>query len=215
MKKTLILVGAGPGLGNHVAQKFGRQDFRVVLLARSESALQQYEAEFSKEGMEVSTQVVDASKPETLTAAFDRVKAQFGTPDVLVYNAASLGADQPGSITSDVLMHHYQVDVASAYHCVQQVVSDEFGQKNGAILLTGGGLGLHPHAAYTPLSMGKAALRAMAFLLHADLQPRGIFVGTVTVAGPIAPGTSLAPELLADKFWDLYTQRQDCEVVCH
>jgi short-subunit dehydrogenase len=214
MKKTLILVGAGKGLGNSIAQKFGRNDFRVVLLARNEQSLTEYQEEFRQEGIEVFTQAADASKPETLTAAFNNVKQQFGTPDVLVYNVGITGLDVPGTITSETLMQHFQVDVASAYHCVQQVVSDEFSQKKGAILLTGGGLAIYPQRAYTPLSIDKAALRALAFLLHDDLAPKGIYVGTVTVAGAIAPGTSLAPELLAEKYWDLYQARQEREVIC-
>lgn len=33
MKKTLVVVGAGKGLGNAIAKRFAKEDFRVVLLA--------------------------------------------------------------------------------------------------------------------------------------------------------------------------------------
>jgi hypothetical protein len=66
--------------------------------------------------------------------------------------------------------------VASAYHSVQQVVSEDFGKKNGVILFTGGGLAIYPHPLYTPLSIDKAALRALAFLLHDELKPKGILL---------------------------------------
>lgn len=36
---------------------------------------------------------------------------------------------------------------------------------------------------------------------------------TVTVTGAIAPGERCDPELLAEDFWTLYTQRRDCELV--
>lgn len=213
MKKTIIIVGAGKGLGNAIARKFGRNDFRVILVARNEASLKEYEEEFNKEGIEVYTHAADAAKPASLTSAFDNVKAKFGTPDVLVYNIGITGMDQPGTINSEKLIQHFQVDVASAYHSVQQVVSEEFGQKNGAILFTGGGLAMYPHPMFTPLSIDKAALRAMAFLLNDELKPKGIFVGTVTIAGAIAPDTSLAPELIADKYWAMYNDRQEREVV--
>ena len=32
-KKTIVVVGAGQGLGNHVAKRFGKEGFRVVLMA--------------------------------------------------------------------------------------------------------------------------------------------------------------------------------------
>jgi short-subunit dehydrogenase len=213
MKKTIIIVGAGKGLGNSVAKKFAKNDFRVVLIARNEASLKEYEDELSKEGIEVYTHAADAAKTETLTTALNNVKANFGTPDVLVYNVGITSLDEPGTINSEKLVQHFQVDVASAYHCVQQVVSDEFEKKNGTIIFTGGGLAMYPHPAYTPLSLDKAALRAMTFLLHDDLKPKGIFVGTVTIAGAIASDTSLAPELIAEKYWDMYNNRQEREVV--
>lgn len=213
MKKTIIIVGAGKGLGNAIARKFGQNDFRLILMARNEASLKEYEEEFKKEGIEVFTHAADAAKPASLTSAFDNVKAKFGTPDVLVYHVGITGMDEPGTVNSEKLMQHYQADVASAYHSVQQVLSDEFGKKNGTIIFTGGGLAMYPHPAFTSLSLDKAALRAMAFLLHDELKPKGIFVGTVTIAGAITPNTTLAPELIAEKYWDMYNDRQEREVV--
>lgn len=213
MKKTIIIVGAGKGLGNAIARKFGKNDFRVILMARNGASLKEYEKEFKKEGIEVYTQFADAAKPASLTSAFDNVKAKFGTPDVLVYNVGITGMDEPGTVNYEKLVQHFQVDVAGAYHSVQQVVSDEFGKKNGTIIFTGGGLAIYPYAAFTPLSIDKAALRAMAFLLHDELKPKGIFIGTVTITGTIAPDTSFAPELIAEKYWDMYNDRKEREVV--
>jgi short-subunit dehydrogenase len=213
MKKTVIIVGSGTGLGNAIARKFGKNDFRVVLIARNEASLKKYENELGAEGIEVYSETADAEKPETLTAAFNTIKGRFGTPDVLVYNVGITGADTPGTITAEKLMQHYQVDVASAYHSIQQVLSTEFEAKGGTILITGGGLALYPSAQYIPLSIDKAALRAMAILLNQELAAKGVFLGTVTVAGAITPGTDFAPELIADKYWELYTERKNCEIL--
>ena len=38
-KKTIVVVGAGQGLGNHVAKRFGKEGFRVVLMARNGESL--------------------------------------------------------------------------------------------------------------------------------------------------------------------------------
>lgn len=56
MKKTIIIVGAGKGLGNSIAKKFAQNNFRVVLMAK------EYEEKFSKKGIEVYTHVGDAAK---------------------------------------------------------------------------------------------------------------------------------------------------------
>ena len=42
MIKTIFVLGAGNGCGNRVAEKFGQNDFRVVLMARSAEHLAQY-----------------------------------------------------------------------------------------------------------------------------------------------------------------------------
>lgn len=62
MKKTIINVGAGKGLGNSIAKKFAQNNFRVVLMARNEKSLKEYEEKFSKKGIEVYTHVGDAAK---------------------------------------------------------------------------------------------------------------------------------------------------------
>lgn len=214
MKKTVIVVGAGKGLGNSIARKFGTNDFRVVLMARSKEKLREYAKDMIKKGIEAHTVYADASQPETLTKAITFVKDKFGMPDVLVYNVGVTSSDaEAGPIDSEILMRRYQVDVASAYHCAKLLDSEEFAAKHGAILMTGGGLALHPDAVFTPLSMDKAALRAMAYLLHDDMKQRGIFAGIVTVCGGIKPGTHFAPDLIAEEYWNLYCNRDECEVM--
>lgn len=93
MKKTIFVLGAGKGCGNRVAEKFGKNDFSVVLMSRNEEHLSDYEKEFTEKGIEVYTKTVDASKPYSVTKAFDELKAKFGTPDVLFYNVGITGLD--------------------------------------------------------------------------------------------------------------------------
>lgn len=215
MKKTIFVLGAGNGCGNRVAEKFGKNDFRVVLMSRNEEHLADYEKEFTEKGIEVYTKAVDASKPYSVTKAFDELKARFGAPDVLFYNVGITSLDTEIKEEKDVnlLMNRYMVDVAGAYHAVQQVLGEEFSKKNGTVLVTGGGLAMYPMYDYLPLSMDKAALRAMCLALHEELKKQNVFVGTVTVTGTIAPGEACDPALLAEDFWKLYTERKECEIV--
>ena len=113
----------------------------------------------------------------------------------------------------DLLMERYMVDVAGAYHAIQQVLGEDFSQKKGAILVTGGGLAMSPMYDYLPLSMDKAALRAMCLALHEELKRQDVYLGTLTMTGTIAPGERCDPALLAEDFWKLYTERKDCEIV--
>lgn len=212
-KKLIVVVGAGPGVGNHVAKKFGVNNFRVVLVSRNQDTLDQYVKELSSEGIEAYAVAADAASPVSLTKAFDRIKKTYGSTDVLVYNAAILKGGKPTSLTAESLISHYQVDVAGALHSALQVIPDQVKQQAGTILFTGGGLAMYPSAEYAALGIGKAAMRNLAFSLAEELKPQGIFVGTVTIAGAVAPGTHFAPELIADKYWELYEKREEREIV--
>ncbi|MFE0624855.1 SDR family NAD(P)-dependent oxidoreductase [Priestia aryabhattai] len=212
-KKLIVVVGAGLGIGNHVAKKFGVNNFRVVLVSRNQESLNQYVEELSSEGIESYAVVADAASPLSLTEAFNQIKKNYGTTDVLVYNPAVLKDGKPTSLTSEILMSHYQVDVASALHCALQVIPDQVKQKAGTILFTGGTLAMYPSADWTTLSIGKAALRNLAFTLAEELKSKGIFVGTVSIGGSVAPDTHFAPDLIAEKFWELYEKREKNEIV--
>jgi short-subunit dehydrogenase len=70
-------------------------------MARNEEHLAAYEAEFKEKWIEVYTKVAGASKPYTVTKAFDELKAQFGTPDVLFYNVGITGLDAEMKVSKD------------------------------------------------------------------------------------------------------------------
>jgi short-subunit dehydrogenase len=74
---------------------------------------------------------------------------------------------------------------------------------SGTILVTGGGFADHPIPALATVSLGKAALRSAATMLGADLEPDGIRVATLTIAGQIVAGTSFDPERIAERYWEV------------
>ena len=76
-KKTIVVVGAGKGMGNHIAEEFGKNDFRVVLMARRQESLDSYVKEFEEKGMEAYGIAADAADTDSLTKAFDEVKERF------------------------------------------------------------------------------------------------------------------------------------------
>jgi hypothetical protein len=81
------------------------------------------------------------------------------------------------------------------------------------------------------LALFAAALRNYAITLHAALQPKGIYAGTITIGGLIDRGdihqamtanadlfgnvevATLNPDELADTVWRLYTDRTEAEAV--
>ena len=210
-KKTIVVVGAGQGLGNHIAERFAKEEFQVVLAARNADALAEYQQDFESKGYEVSIVACDASDAESVKTAFSTIHAKVGTPDVLVYNVGITTPDEQ-PLTEQDIIRHFKAEVVGAYSCIKAVATEEFGKKNGTILLTGGVACVSPFPGYMCLAMDKGALRGLALAMHNELAPQGIFVGTVMVCGVIQEGTHFAPANIAERYWQMYKERKDWEV---
>jgi short-subunit dehydrogenase len=212
-KPLIVIVGAGPGVSAGVAKKFGANGFRVVLVARTKAKLEQYTSELDTFGVEAYGVMADASDTAALKAAFAQINAEYGDAEVLVYNAFVSTHANPTALSEQQLIDDFKVNVVGALTSVQQVIPAMIERKQGAILLTGGALALYPAALKTSLSIGKAGMRSLAFTLSDELASHGIYVGTVTIAGVVKPGTFFDPDTIAESYWELYTQRDKKEIL--
>lgn len=213
MKRTIVVIGAGKGLGNGVAEKFGSNDFRVILMARSEAHLKEYAESFTEKGIEVYTQQADVADTDNFTKSFQTVIETYGTPDVVFYNVGITTADADCEINAQTMLDRYKVDVIGAFHTIKLLDNNAFAKKNGTILITGGGLGIQPYYGYLPLSMDKAALRAMVQATAPVLKEKGIHLATVQVTGVIGSNEHYAPKTIAEEFWKLYNDKEKTEVI--
>lgn len=174
--KNIYVIGAGKGLGNGVAEKFARNGFKVILMARNAASLESYVKDFATKNLEVFAQAADVSDFENFAKTFKSAVEKFGTPDIIFFNVGITAPDDKNTINAKTLVEHYVTDVAAAFNCIQLVDTKEFAEKHGAILITGGGLAIQPYADYLPLSMDKAALRAMVQALTPVLNAKGIYM---------------------------------------
>lgn len=214
-KKLIAVVGAGKGMGVNIARVFGRHDFKVALIARNRQKLEELAQELRAESIEAHVYSADASKPESLTEAFDAIKDEHGSIDVLVYNAALMSGGLATALTSEDMMRHYQIDVASAMHCARLVLPDQMSRGEGTILFTGGLFGVHPNynASYAGMSLGKSALRALAFMLDGELKSSGVHVGIVEIMGIVGLDERFAPDKIAEAYWTLHVERDRVEYI--
>ena len=215
MKKLAVVIGAGRGMGNHIAERFAKENFRVVLVARRQNLLDEYAAELSAKGYEVFTHAADVSDTDSLTKLFADVHEKFGAVDVLIYNAAFMSGGRASEISAAEAGEHFKVDVAGAIHCVQQILPKQIEQHDGAIIFTGGLFGVHPNANFdfACMSMDKSALRALAQMLNAELKPKGIFAVVVQIMGVVGSNEHFSPKNIAEAYWQLYTAKNSFELI--
>lgn len=207
MADSCIVVGAGPGIGQAVALAFAREGYDIGLIARHPQRLVAATTEIVwRTGREARSYAGDATDPESLRHALHQARAELGVPRVLIYNVAQVQRGRPLAIDPEQLVRDFRANAGGALVCAQALAGDMRVAGGGSLLFTGGGLADHPSADYASLSLGKAALRNLAFSLAQDLGPHNIHVATVTVHGFVQAGTHFDPHLIAQSFIKLHRQ---------
>jgi NAD(P)-dependent dehydrogenase (short-subunit alcohol dehydrogenase family) len=148
--------------------------------------------------------VADSTDELALRTALDRAEEEFGLPDAVVYNAAIIQADAPGELSAQRQLEAWGVNVVGALTAAAHLAPRMAARGSGSFLITGGMP--EPDPRYVSLSLGKAGVRALTALLHAHYGPSGVHVATVTVTGPVAPGTTYDPDDIAEHYWHLHRQ---------
>ena len=206
MRPACLIVGAGPGIGQSVAQAFAREGYDIALASRHPDKLREFQQELAKTGAASRAYRADAGDEPSLRQLFADVRRDLGEPDVLVYNPAAHGLGKPMALTGEKLAADFRVNVTGALVCAQEAASAMKERGRGTILLTGGGFAHEPAANYASLSLGKAALRNLAYSLAQELGAWGIHVATVTVYGFVQSGTHYDPARIAEAFLRLHKQ---------
>ena len=199
----LLIVGAGPRLGEAVARRFGRDGYDVALIARDEQRLADLGGQLKADGITAGWTSADIGDAEALTAAVTRFADYTGRIDVLLHNVSTWRDATTLELSPADLLADLSVGAASLLTAAQAVAPMMRAAGRGTILATGSGSADKPSPGAASLGPQKAALRVLIQALDADLRPEGIHCATVTVRGPIQDGTSRAPALIAGVFAEL------------
>lgn len=202
-----IVIGAGPGLGAAIARRLAGEGLPVALIARHGEAIGEIAAEISAREATAVALTADAADEGALRSALDQAIGMIGPPECVVYNAAVIRADAPGELSGEQLLSTFAVNVVGALTAATHVATTMASVGRGSFLVTSGMP--EPSAAYTSLSLGKAAVRALVDILGQQYGPLGVHVATVTVLGEIAPGTRFDPDAIADHYWTLHQQPRE------
>ncbi|KAJ3314489.1 hypothetical protein HDU76_002394 [Blyttiomyces sp. JEL0837] len=218
--KVAVIVGYGTGISNAVATKFGGLGYKVALVSRTQSKLDDAAKALSQQGITAKGFAQDVSKPEEVKTLFKKIHDTFGTIGIIHWNAYGGSANiTDGKL--DVITDAIVIASTSVIAAVQASLDDLKATK-GSILLTGGGLGLENEFVTNlalswgaaSLAIAKAAMRKTTHLLNSSLKEFGIYAGEVTVLGAVkgtawddGKGQAIPPEKIADEFARLHEKR--------
>jgi NADP-dependent 3-hydroxy acid dehydrogenase YdfG len=207
MAKSLLIIGAGPGIGAATAERFGREGWRVVLAARNAERLDALADPMKRNGLDIETRHVDAADPASVRAVIAQTDKDLSGLDTVHYNAAVLRQSSLFDLDDADVTTDLAVNISGALAAVR-ATHEVVDGRGGTVLLTGGGLALNPNPDYVTLGLGKVAIRWLAEGLFERLAAADIHIASVTVNRIIAPGSPDASGV-ADSFWALQTQSRD------
>ncbi|WP_214415724.1 SDR family NAD(P)-dependent oxidoreductase [Sphaerisporangium fuscum] len=199
-----VVIGAGPGIGRSVARRFAREGLPIALVARTPRTLAEAAEAVAPFAVPVVSLTADSADETALRAALDAAAGEFGLPDVVVYNAAIVQADAPGQLSARAHLDAWAVNVVGALTAAAHVAPAMARRGSGSFIVTGGMP--EPKPGYVSLSLGKAGVRTLVTLLDQEYGSSGVHVASVTVDGPVAPGTAFDPDDIAEHYWRLHTQ---------
>jgi 3-dehydrosphinganine reductase len=173
--KTALVTGGSSGLGFVLAEQLGKAGYRVIVVARNKTKIEEARQTLEKSGIEaigVSCDVVDEIGLDQLV---DLVKSRYGKIDFLVLNA---GMVSPGAFAdfkdTHALKQDIEVDlwgtILSAYKLLPLL------QRGSKILMISSGFGLMGAAGYTMYCAAKAGMINFAESLRRELLNKGINV---------------------------------------
>ncbi|MET0314727.1 MAG: SDR family oxidoreductase [Hansschlegelia sp.] len=200
---ALFVIGAGPGVGEAAAERFGREGWKVVVSSRSPKNLDPLVARLTGKGVEAHGLVLDAANAASVRSAMRTADRITGGLAAVLYNAAFVRRQDLFSMTDAEIESDVAVNVTGCLHAIR-AAAEIFRDRGGSILVTGGGLAVRPDASYASLGAGKAALRNLVEGLAPDLATRGVKIGTVTVSTLVEPRSAEARGV-ADALWTLAT----------
>lgn len=73
----ILILGAGPNVGQHVADEFAAKGYKIALVSRKVTGTD------TKNQINISA---DLSDPDSVSGVFSKVEAALGVPSVVVYN---------------------------------------------------------------------------------------------------------------------------------
>lgn len=227
MSKTIMVIGAGPGVGLHVAHRFGKEGFRAALISRTKANLGECVSKLRDKGITTEGFQADATDMKGLSIAIAKAKDKFGSIDVLEYSPTADPSmlATPRNITVENVRPHMEMTLG-AITAVRAVLPDMLEEGNGGILFTSAASVLEPVPFSANFIMAQCGIRSYAHSLHNDLKNDGIYVGMLLIAGLVykGDGSLEAPKSLpdpppefpvpfvsaysiAESFWDMYTKR--------
>ncbi len=187
MGKTIVITGAGAGLGAALARRFAGEGDTVVLLGRTLSKVQSLADDLGGDAMAVECDVAD---PDSVRSAFAAIAAVHPAIDVLINNAAIYEPFTIAEASDAQIDGIIATNLKGPIYCCRSAIP--MMGPGGQIINVGSESVDVPFVMLSLYQSTKAALEQFSSALEAEVLESGIRV-TLVRAGPMFDEGKSAP----------------------
>jgi NAD(P)-dependent dehydrogenase (short-subunit alcohol dehydrogenase family) len=196
---SCLIVGAGDGVGAAIARAFAKEGLAVCVTRRPRhlEQLEALAASIRADGGQAHAWGVDARNEAEMIALVDRIEAEVGPLQVVVFNIGANVRFPVVDTTAQVYSKVWEMAALAGFFTGREAARVMGPRGKGSILFTGATASTRGGAGFSAFAGAKAALRQLAQSLAREMGPQGIHVAHVVVDGMI-DGTfarSIAPDI--------------------
>ena len=173
MAKTIVITGAGDGLGRALARRFAKDGDTVILLGRTLSKVQAVAEELGAPAMAVQCDVADGA---SVKAAFAEVAKVHPKIDVLINNAGIYWPFTLDEATDDLVESLTSININGTIFCAREALP-LFGGDGQIINVTSESAVLKTPMMWLYAST-KHAVELISEMWGRELEPQGVRVTT-------------------------------------
>lgn len=177
--KSVIITGAGSGIGRAAALLFTKEGARLIAVDRTEAVNETVE-EVKKAGGIADAMIADAGSEADVIAVIDKAVKTHGRLDVIWANAGISGGLVP---IPEQTVEHWQeilrVNLIGPFLAVKYAMPHMIKQQSGAIVLTASVAGLKAGASGHPYAASKAGVISLVQTTAYSLTGTGVRINAV------------------------------------
>jgi 3-oxoacyl-[acyl-carrier protein] reductase len=177
--QVALITGGGRGIGAHIARLLAQEGAQVMLVARTESQLQQTAEQIASEGGRAFYCVADVSDEQAIRDAIERTRQITGRIDILVNNAGSARVKLIEQSDPTEWWQVVESNLKGLYLTTRFVLPVMLEQRQGQIVNMLTIASTHPYTGLSAYSCAKAAGLMFTRILAREVRKRGIRVSAV------------------------------------
>ncbi len=196
--KSVLVTGAGSGIGRAIAVELGRKGARLTLTGRREEPLQETAKLVKEAGGEAQAVAGDVTDSEDREKVIQAATEGFGGLDVLVNNAGNVRAGRLENIDAGDVQSQIEVNLLAPILLTRAALPALRESGDAAIVNVSSGFGLVGMPFYATYAATKAGIAHFGEALRRELYGEGVHVMTIypgATETPMMDSNEAGPDL--------------------